>query len=73
MYVFCPQGFLSQLRLTLCSDQSLMYSSWFEIKYLQQQQQQHPLLKQIVKNVIITSFVLDHVRVDRFGEMYLNK
>ena len=32
-----------------------------------------PLLKQIVKNGIITSFVLDHVRVDRFGQMYLNK
>ena len=38
-FSFCPQGFLSQLRLTLCSDRSLMYSSWFEIKYLQQQQQ----------------------------------
>ena len=36
---FCLQGFLSQLQLTPCSDRSLMYSSWFEIKYLQQQQQ----------------------------------
>ena len=37
---FCPRGFLSQLRLTLCNDQSLMCPSWFEIKYIQQQLQQ---------------------------------
>ena len=34
-----------------------------------------PFIKtnEIVKNGIITTSVLDHVRVDRFGEMYLNK
>ena len=30
-FSFCPQGFLSQLRLMLCSNQSLMCPSWFEI------------------------------------------
>ena len=34
---------------------------------------ERPLLKKIVEKGIITSFVLDHVRVDRFGEMCLNK
>ena len=33
------------------------------------EKEQNPLLKQIVKNIVITSFVLDHVRVDRFGKM----
>ena len=32
-----------------------------------------PFIKQNVKNGIITSFVLDHIRVDRFGEMCLAK
>ena len=31
---------------------------------------QHPLLTQFVENGVITSFVLGHVRVDRFGEVW---
>ena len=53
---FCPQGFLSQLRLTPCSDRSLMYSSWFEIKYLQQQQQQCILLENTIWSYSTTHF-----------------